>query len=827
LDISPRPTKRAKFSKVNGSTGIIPRAFQAVTEIVPGRFGFENTLKDNAIVNFEQNGEPLSSLSSNTENHDCLDELAVSNAEDTQAIDLGDTSSRRKVTTRSAARKVAKTIQDRVEDDVVINTPSRRRMGLNDGTGKPGSQQTDNTEVIKVKSNRGVFANQGTKTDGNFHKMNANNITPKLKFTEKDMQLEDELAEGTATDKPRTRLNRPRRYSSGLERASNPTSTSTKTPKPKTPTSAPGQKRGRPRKEPLQNEGTPMAETSFLDFEIINTAAPIANSADSGVHLLEASLGLSMTENTSNTSRASLKARMHKEPAKNLEILREDVGNSPNKKSKSSPVQTLQPEKAPIDRGVKVLNGSEPVSGPQNERKKVLQSLQEALEGNKHEARGLKSRLLKRLMGRKCLPLVGMDDEYQRLHQLVEQTVLAGEGNSMLIIGPRGSGKTALVEAIVSDTAKDHHDNFLVVRLNGFIHTDDKLALREIWRQLGRDIEEDSGAGNNRSNHADILASLLALLSYSPEAPANELVERTKSVIFIIDEFHLFASHPRQTLLYNLFDVAQSRNAPVAVLGLTSKLDVVESLEKRVKSRFGQRYIYLSYPKDFKTFQAICRSALVVSSHQTGLTPLCSAKVADNRNIYSVWNSYVDSLFAGDDELQYLLRRIYTVTKSIPSFLSSALVPISCLSPTNLPTGSSFIANALLPPDSNLHLLSALSDLELSLVIAAARLDIILDTDVCNFNMVYEEYLQLASKMRMQSNAAGQAVAGGGARVWSREMAKASWGRLAELELILPVGTGCRGLEDGGMWRVDVALEEIGPSVPGLGSAMSRWCKDI
>jgi origin recognition complex subunit 4 len=27
--------------------------------------------------------------------------------------------------------------------------------------------------------------------------------------------------------------------------------------------------------------------------------------------------------------------------------------------------------------------------------------------------------------------------------------------------------------------------------LNGFIHTDDKLALREIWRQLGKEMEVD------------------------------------------------------------------------------------------------------------------------------------------------------------------------------------------------------------------------------------------------------------------------------------------------------------------------------------------------
>lgn len=28
-----------------------------------------------------------------------------------------------------------------------------------------------------------------------------------------------------------------------------------------------------------------------------------------------------------------------------------------------------------------------------------------------------------------------------------------------------------------------------MVRLNGFIHVDDKLALRDIWRQLGREME--------------------------------------------------------------------------------------------------------------------------------------------------------------------------------------------------------------------------------------------------------------------------------------------------------------------------------------------------
>ena len=43
----------------------------------------------------------------------------------------------------------------------------------------------------------------------------------------------------------------------------------------------------------------------------------------------------------------------------------------------------------------------------------------------------------------------------------------------------------------MSDLSKEHRDHFHIVRLNGFIHTDDKLALREIWRQLGREMEVD------------------------------------------------------------------------------------------------------------------------------------------------------------------------------------------------------------------------------------------------------------------------------------------------------------------------------------------------
>ena len=52
--------------------------------------------------------------------------------------------------------------------------------------------------------------------------------------------------------------------------------------------------------------------------------------------------------------------------------------------------------------------------------------------------------LLDRCTGQRRIKLRGQDEVYRKARNLVEQTVLAGEGNSMLIIGARGCGKTTV-----------------------------------------------------------------------------------------------------------------------------------------------------------------------------------------------------------------------------------------------------------------------------------------------------------------------------------------------------------------------------------------------
>ncbi|KAI1102773.1 origin recognition complex subunit 4 C-terminus-domain-containing protein [Jackrogersella minutella] len=446
--------------------------------------------------------------------------------------------------------------------------------------------------------------------------------------------------------------------------------------------------------------------------------------------------------------------------------------------------------------------------------------------------RNMQRVLLDRCSGNRRIKLCGQTEAYEKAFQLVEQTVSAGEGNSMMVIGARGCGKTTLTEEIISTLRAEHQEEFHVVRLNGFIHTDDKLALKEIWRQLGKEMNLEDDLINKTSNYADTMASLLALLSHPAEITGTEDGVTSKSVVFVIDEFDLFATHARQTLLYNLFDIAQARKAPIAVLGLTTRIDVVESLEKRVKSRFSHRYVYMSLPKTLPAYWDICKQGLSVDEEDLSREGF-DISLKGLYEFRDYWDKNIEALRKTSNFEDHLEYHYYT-TKSVPAFLTSCILPLSAISSTSVDLtipSSAAGCISLEPLESKLHILATLSDLELALLISAARLDIVAHTDTINFAMAYDEYSSQMGKHRVQSASSGMMALGAGGRTWGRGVAAVAWERLVSLGVLIPAGIGGRsnaahgGLE-GKMWKLDVALDEI-PAACELPGFLSRWCSHI
>lgn len=154
---------------------------------------------------------------------------------------------------------------------------------------------------------------------------------------------------------------------------------------------------------------------------------------------------------------------------------------------------------------------------------------------------------------------------------------------------------TQLIASVLHSIINDPKlTDIVIVRLHGLVDTNDTIALKSITKQLQL---EDETEAKKFGSFAEHLAFLLACLKSGRE-------KRSRSVIFILEDFHLFCDHTNQTLLYNLFDSAQSKQSPICVIGLTSRLDAVELLEKRVKSRFSHRQIILN-PKDISFLERL------------------------------------------------------------------------------------------------------------------------------------------------------------------------------------------------------------------------------
>ncbi|XP_053554256.1 origin recognition complex subunit 4 isoform X2 [Bombina bombina] len=270
----------------------------------------------------------------------------------------------------------------------------------------------------------------------------------------------------------------------------------------------------------------------------------------------------------------------------------------------------------------------------------------------------------------------GMESQQKHLVELLKRTVIHGESNSALLIGPRGSGKSMLLNDALKEILeiKQFKENSLKVHLNG---------------------------------------------------------DRTCScpVLFILDEFDLFAHHKNQTLLYNLFDIAQSAQTPVAVIGLTCRLDVMELLEKRVKSRFSHRQIHLLNSFKFTEFLKIFQDQLSLPPDFPDL------------DFAEKWNNNIESLLE-NKTVEDVLQKQFNSTKDVRSLHMLLLLSLSHIkvSHPQLDAADFLEASRLRCLDSKANILHGLSILEMCLIIAMKHLQDIYDGEPFNFQMVFNEF---------------------------------------------------------------------------------------
>jgi origin recognition complex subunit 4 len=173
------------------------------------------------------------------------------------------------------------------------------------------------------------------------------------------------------------------------------------------------------------------------------------------------------------------------------------------------------------------------------------------------------------------------------LLNILEDTVSGGQNNSVLIVGNRGSGKTLILDSALKILEDRHSGKVVTVHLSGLLHADERIAMQKIAAQLCPNMNENE-AGRSSGGFAENVAFMTEMLKL--------LQGGQRGVVFILDDFELFAMRSKQTLLYAITDLLQQSTVQAAVVGVTCRHSVDRMLEKRVASRFSNRRIVIAPP---------------------------------------------------------------------------------------------------------------------------------------------------------------------------------------------------------------------------------------
>ncbi|KAK0427010.1 hypothetical protein QR680_010015 [Steinernema hermaphroditum] len=265
--------------------------------------------------------------------------------------------------------------------------------------------------------------------------------------------------------------------------------------------------------------------------------------------------------------------------------------------------------------------------------------------------------------------LLGLDDAEKRLSKIISSFAQSHEGGSCLVVGPRQSGKTALIRKVLPLVPADIDTK----HINGLLWTEAKAI------------------------------KLLEQSDNSDDDPK----------LIVVDNVEHFVAKSNQNLIYKVLDA--TRTKPWYVIFVTARQDFDELLEKRVRSRLSNIVIKCATKIELDDFCEQFEAFLKAGKSQ------------------KKWNALVEQLVESDivkDRLEALFyeRRNYFSLKAVASvFLSFVIASGTTVDDLTVESLSEMLVLAVksVAPDDQpfLTALAGLSLRPLCLLICVRKLD--------------------------------------------------------------------------------------------------------
>ena len=403
--------------------------------------------------------------------------------------------------------------------------------------------------------------------------------------------------------------------------------------------------------------------------------------------------------------------------------------------------------------------------------------------------------------------------EYVQIYSMLENTFKLREGKSIIIIGPRGVGKTHLVENALHDLETVKRYTFFTVRLNGSFFKDDTVAIKEIARQLDWYLEKYNPSQRENlqratfeqktvTNTMNVIIDILDRtrlketdenidLNDKKNGPSETKPSLFVPIVFVIDEIDRYTHSAKQTLLYNLFDMAQSSSSKkgegrgnkstagttISVVGISTKTTVREQLEKRVKSRFSQRIIQVNKVKDLEEFCRCVYDMVCFTDEE------CNGTDDGHCKHRREFNELMQKHIFDKGELRKMIVENFYTIKDVNAIRNELIVFImSNFSPLTYCHLNDY-------RNRNVEVMRTLSESELKLLISCCRAKILNNVLQINFDMAFDEYSRMILSERRDIQSRIQVVGMSlknheGSYLLDRDAMQICWERLCDLGLL-------------------------------------------
>ncbi|CAH0514245.1 unnamed protein product [Peronospora belbahrii] len=309
------------------------------------------------------------------------------------------------------------------------------------------------------------------------------------------------------------------------------------------------------------------------------------------------------------------------------------------------------------------------------------------------------------------LRLTNKDVQVTQLERLFERTVQFGENQSGFLLGSVGSYRHSIVACAMSNLRATYGD-FTVVYLNGVILQNELEAFKELTAQLTRATAVKHPALSYWNMYEYLRGLLVA------KSNAND------HVIVIVDAFEHFVqekSNNKQMLLYNLLDWLQATDIKMGVLGITDNYNVVDNLEKRVRSRFSNFQIVVERP----SFAKIRQYLVDLLSVDKIPWDFYSDLRQPSAEYTAAFSTSVNELFMEQSKFLASLEFDYDIGKSQDYFVRLTAAAVYYISvDESLLTAQHFrLARHLLEQDHQLAVLETVTEHGIALLIGMGHLE--------------------------------------------------------------------------------------------------------